>query len=126
MWSLTRVSAYAVQLLMSADMLTARRSSRSSSITVLVRSQRRSMRGAGNWWLTDVGDYHAAAALAADADGTNQRPIIVLEWPARLNHSEQRETIRMLIDPEDAFAISGLLMHSVRWLEECKARGLIP
>lgn len=81
---------------------------------------------AGNWWLTDVGDYHAAAALAADADGTNQRPIIVLEWPARLNHSEQRETIRMLIDPEDAFAISGLLMHSVRWLEECKARGLIP
>lgn len=68
------------------------------------------------WLLSDGGDYQTAAVEVFKADGTNLQRLIALEWPARVNNSTERRTVRLLIDPEDAEGLADVLAHSVAWL----------
>lgn len=68
------------------------------------------------WLVTGGGDYQTAAVEVFNADGTDVRRLIALEWPARVNHSTERRTVRLLIHPEDAEGLAEVLAHSTAWL----------
>lgn len=68
------------------------------------------------WLLTVPGDYQTAAVETWRADGANWQRLIALEWPARLNHDRTRTTVRLLISPEDAEGLAGVLRQTAAWL----------
>lgn len=69
------------------------------------------------WLLSDGGDYQTAAVECFTNDGSNLQRLIALEWPARVNHSQERRRVRLLIHPEDAEGLADVLAHSVAWLD---------
>lgn len=71
---------------------------------------------ADNWVMTGEGDYQAAAALGCRSDGSEPRHVVILEWPGRINHTDERVQIRMMMAPEDALGLADVLSHAGRWL----------
>lgn len=62
------------------------------------------------------GDYSTAAVETMRADGSDHQVCIALEWPARVNHTPELRTVRMLISPDDAAGLAEVLAHTARWL----------
>lgn len=70
------------------------------------------------WILTAPGDYHTAGAQAMRSDGTDLQNVVVLQWPGRINHSDELVTVRLMMSPEDAVGLSETLGHSGKWMIE--------
>jgi hypothetical protein len=71
------------------------------------------------WWLSRAGDYQTAAGETVSNDGAHWERVIMLEWPARVNHEhgpEAERTLRLLIAPEDALGLAEVLAHTAAWL----------
>lgn len=69
------------------------------------------------WLLTSAGDYNSFAVEKFNTDGTEELAI-VLEWPCRVNKTNDERVIRLVIHPDDALALSGVLAHTSGWLKE--------
>jgi hypothetical protein len=76
---------------------------------------------AERWILASAGDYQSAAVQAIRADGTMLQNCVALEWPGRINHTDECVTVRLLMSPEDAVELAKVLQHSGLWM---LARGL--
>lgn len=68
------------------------------------------------WLMSDAGDYQTGAAEVFKADGSNYQKVVILEWPARVNNSDERRIVRLMISPEDALGLADVLAHTGRWL----------
>lgn len=68
------------------------------------------------WLMTAGGDYRAAAAEVMLADGSNFDRAVILEWPARVNHSTEMRTVRLVMAAEDAIGLADVLAHAGGWL----------
>lgn len=76
-----------------------------------------------DWILGDVGDYQTAAAETMRADGSDFQRVVLLEWPGRRNHTEDRLTVRLMLNPEDALGLAEVLAHTAVWMMEAQRRG---
>lgn len=68
------------------------------------------------WLLTDEGDYATAAAETFRRDGSGYQPVVILRWPARVNHSTERRVVQLMISPEDAMGLADVLAHTAGWM----------
>ncbi len=68
------------------------------------------------WLLTAAGDYSAAAGETMKKDGSDYQRLVMLEWPARVNKTQEHRTVRLLISPEDALGLCDVLAHTARFL----------
>jgi hypothetical protein len=69
-----------------------------------------------DWLLTDGGGYQTAAAETWQKDGGVWQEVVILEWPARKNHSEEKVMVRLMISPEDAMGLAEVLESTATWL----------
>ena len=76
---------------------------------------------AETWTLAGEGDYQTAAVQAMQRDGTHLQNCVALEWPGRINHSDEHVTVRLMMSPDDAIGLASVLAHTGRWM---KLRGL--
>jgi hypothetical protein len=74
------------------------------------------------WLLSAPGDYEAAAVEVFKQDGSNYQRLVAVQWPARLNNGTERVTVRLLIAPEDAEGLAGVLQHTARWLKAAEVQ----
>lgn len=75
------------------------------------------------WLLTAPGDYETGAVETMKDDGTNWQRLVALEWPTRVNNSDELRTVRLLISPEDAIGLAEVLAHTAVWLEAAARLG---
>lgn len=78
------------------------------------------------WAVTAPGDYHAGAVLAIHKATGNSRALVAITIPARLNHTDELVTIRLLIDPEDVTGIAEAISGAARWIRSCRDVGYDP
>lgn len=69
-----------------------------------------------SWLLSAPGDYDTFAVESMTRDGGNWQRTIALRWPARINKTDERVLLRLLIAPEDALGLAELLTHTANWL----------
>lgn len=72
--------------------------------------------GSEEWLLAAAGDYQTAAVEAMRNDGAHFQRLVALEWPARVNRSEELRTVRLLISPEDALGLATILAETGLWM----------
>lgn len=72
------------------------------------------------WFVAAGGDYQTAAVETMKADGSAWQRLVALEWPARVNNSDERRTIRLLIDPDDALGLAQVLAQTALWMKALK------
>lgn len=70
----------------------------------------------GNWLLTDSGEYQTAAVEAMKEEGSSYQSVVILEWPTRKNHSDEKVLVQLMIHPEDALGLAKLLIHTATWM----------
>lgn len=68
------------------------------------------------WAIAAPGDYATFAVEAMTNDGGNYQRLVALEFPARLNKTDELVTLRLLIAPEDAAGLAETLAHTYAWL----------
>jgi hypothetical protein len=69
------------------------------------------------WLMTAAGDYQTAAVEGFKNDGSGFTRLVVVEWPGRLNKSDEERTVRLAMAPEDALGLAQVLTHSARFLQ---------
>jgi hypothetical protein len=69
-----------------------------------------------SWLMTASGDYDTFAVEAMTRDGSNWQRVIALRWPARINKTDEKVMLRMLISPEDAIGLAAVMTHTAKWL----------
>jgi hypothetical protein len=74
------------------------------------------------WLLAQAGDINAMAVEAMTADGIGFERLVALTIPARVNQSEERETVRLLIHPVDAASVAHSLLHAAEFLLRTDSR----
>lgn len=74
-----------------------------------------------SWLLGATGDYESFAIEAMTRDGRNWQRGIAIRWPARINKTDERVMLRLIISPEDAVGLAGVLTHTARWLDSLAA-----
>lgn len=72
--------------------------------------------GSEEWLVTAEGGYQTGGGEVMRNDGSGWARVVILEWPARVNHSDELRTVRLVIDPEDASGLAKVLAHTSRWL----------
>lgn len=72
--------------------------------------------GDAEWLLSAGGDYQTAGVEVFNRDGGNYNKLVALEWPSRVNRSDELRTVRLLIAPEDAVGLALVLISTARWL----------
>lgn len=72
------------------------------------------------WLLSAPGDYSTCAVETMRADGTDHQVLVAVEWPVRVNHSDEIRTVRLLIAPSDALGLARRIAHTVQWLSDPK------
>lgn len=72
--------------------------------------------GSDEWLLAAEGGYHTAAIETFKNDGSGYQRVIALEWPARVNHSDERRTVRLMVSADDALGLANVLTHTANWL----------
>lgn len=75
-----------------------------------------------DWLLSSPGDYQTGAAETMREDGTSHQRVVILEWPARRNHTDEHVTVRLMISPDDALGLAEVLAHTARWMKANEAR----
>ena len=70
------------------------------------------------WLLAAAGDYQSAAAQTMKNDGSNLQNVVIVEWPARVNNSDEFRTVRLAMSPEDAAGLAEVLAHSAAFFVE--------
>jgi len=70
----------------------------------------------GEWILPSAGDFTAGAVECMKRDGSGHQFAIAVQWPGRVNNSEELRDVRVLIDPRDAVELAKVLLTSARWL----------
>lgn len=75
------------------------------------------------WLLSTGGEYETAAVEVMKSDGKGYEQLIALQWPVRNNKTDNRHTLRMMIDPEDAIGLAEVLLHTARWMAAAKRMG---
>ncbi len=68
------------------------------------------------WNLTTAGDYGTFALSAFKNDGSNYQEVVAVQCSTRINGTDELETVRLLISPEDAVGLAKVLMHTGVWL----------
>lgn len=71
------------------------------------------------WWLSAGGEYQTGGAETMMSDGSGWQRVVLLEWPARVNHEhgpDAERTVRLMIAPEDAMGLAEVLAHTSAWL----------
>jgi hypothetical protein len=71
---------------------------------------------ADNWLLADGGHYQTAAAETMKNDGSGFQRVVILEYPARKNHTDEKVTVRLMIHPMDALGLAEVLAHTASWM----------
>jgi hypothetical protein len=74
-----------------------------------------------SWLLGTDGDYEAFAVETMKRDGTSWQRAIAVRWPARINKTDEKVLLRLLISPEDALGLADVLMHTAGWLQALAA-----
>lgn len=74
-----------------------------------------------SWLLGTAGDYEAFAVESMTRDGRNWQRAIALRWPARINKTDERVLLRLIISPEDAEGLAEVLTHTATWLRSLAA-----
>lgn len=70
----------------------------------------------GEWLLASDGKYQTYAVETMLRDGSNWQRALVLEYPVRVNKTNDYRTIRLIISPEDALGLSDVMAHTSTWL----------
>lgn len=68
------------------------------------------------WYCSAPGEYQTAAVETMKRDGSSWQRSVALEWPARINNSDETKIIRLLVSPEDAIGLADALATSAAWL----------
>ena len=76
------------------------------------------------WFLTRPGEFTTFAVETMRFDGSDWQRVILMTWPARHNHDDEDEEVRLVISIEDAMGLVDTLTHTVKWLHESEALGL--
>ncbi|KKM27433.1 hypothetical protein LCGC14_1574730 [marine sediment metagenome] len=76
-----------------------------------------------SWFLTRPGEFQTAAVETWQSDGTGWQRLILMTWPARHNHGDEDEEVRLAISVEDAMGLVDTLIHTIKWLREAEALG---
>jgi len=71
---------------------------------------------ADNWLLAAGGCYQTGAAETMRHDGTGWQRVVILEYPARRNHTDEHVTVRLMIHPQDALGLAETLAHTAAWM----------
>jgi hypothetical protein len=69
------------------------------------------------WAMAAAGEQLTYAVEAMRNDGSDWQRLIAIEFPARLNKTDERVTLRLLVDPLSAEVLADNLMHTARWLK---------
>lgn len=72
------------------------------------------------WFMTDAGEYDTFALYAMKADGTNPQILVALQWPTRINRTDTKQVVQMLIHPDDAKGLAEILTATTDWLDAVK------
>lgn len=75
------------------------------------------------WHVARAGEYQTAAVETMKNDGTNWQRLVALEWPGRVNNSDEETILRLLISPEDAMGLAEVLAHTAVWLRAADQLG---
>ena len=70
------------------------------------------------WLLAAAGDYQSAAAQTMKNDGSNLQNVVIVEWPARVNNSDEFRTVRLAMSPEDARGLAETIAHSAAFFDQ--------
>lgn len=73
------------------------------------------------WHVAAPGGYQSAAVETMKADGSQWQRLVALEWPGRVNNSDELVTVRLLIAPEDAMNLALVLAHTGSYLAHLDA-----
>jgi hypothetical protein len=68
------------------------------------------------WYLSAGGDMQSCAVETMANDGGDFQRVVAMEIPVRLNHTDERSTFRLMIDPVDALQIAEHLCHTAGWM----------
>ena len=69
------------------------------------------------WLLSDAGAYQAFAAETMNNDGGEYQRAVLLIWPCRINKTQEKAELRLVMSPADARYLADVLVHVTRWLE---------
>lgn len=72
--------------------------------------------GNDEWLLAAPGDYQTAAVETFKRDGSGYQRVIALEWPGRVNHSDEVRIVRLMVSADDALGLADVLTHTAKWL----------
>lgn len=72
--------------------------------------------GSDEWINTAEGEYATSAGEAMKSNGANFQRVVMLQWPGRVNNSDERRTVRLLMAPEDALGLAEVLAHTAGWM----------
>lgn len=79
------------------------------------------------WVMSALGEYGVAAAYGfkdtGDRDSTlaSMQPLVILQWPGRINKTNETVTVRMAMHPEDAVGLADGLRQSGEWMLRAEA-----
>ncbi len=76
-----------------------------------------------SWFLTRPGEFQTAAVETWEKDGGSWQRLILMTWPARHNHGDEDEEVRLAISPGDALGLVETLLHTIEWLKEADRLG---
>lgn len=74
-----------------------------------------------SWLVGAAGDYESFAVETMTRDGRNYQRAIAIRWPARINKTDERVTLRFIVSPDDAIGLAEVLTHTAQWLQSLAA-----
>lgn len=75
------------------------------------------------WLFAAEGEYHTYVVEAFKRDGSGRQTLVAIEWPGRIRNTDDRVTVRVLIDPEDALGLFHTLADTLMWLDVARRMG---
>jgi hypothetical protein len=72
------------------------------------------------WYLSNGGEYDTFAVYAFKKDGTDGEILVALQWPTRINRTDIKKFVQLLIHPDDARGLAEVLNSTCDWLDAAK------
>jgi hypothetical protein len=76
----------------------------------------------GDPWLIHTGDLDTFAAETMNRDGSGFDRVVLVQIECRENHTTTPRLLRVVLSPEDAAKLAGMLAHTGLWLIEHERR----